>query len=134
MAAGSSGWENSGPGTLWWGSTRRQARFSGKHAAKSSRAARVRSRGYDGDIVKEPALYHATPEDVIEVLNGASDEARSVLIVGHNPGFEDLVRKLTGESHGMPTAALFVLDVPIGRWSELDLEIDAAIVESWQPR
>lgn len=102
--------------------------------ARSTAEAVAKASGYEGDIVKEPALYHAAPEDVIEVLTGISDEAQSVLIVGHNPGFEDLVRKLTGESHGMPTAALFVLDLPIARWRELDLELDAALVSSWQPR
>lgn len=102
--------------------------------ARSTAEAVAKASGYEGDIIKESALYHAAPEDVIEVLTGISDEAQSVLIVGHNPGFEDLVRKLTGESHGMPTAALFVLDLPIARWRELDLELDAALVSSWQPR
>ena len=90
--------------------------------------------GYARDIVANPSLYHATPDDLIDVLNGVSDDAQIVLIVGHNPGLEDLVQLLTSESHGLPTAALVELDLPIQRWSDLDATIAAPIVETWQPR
>ncbi len=94
----------------------------------------AKAAGYSRDIVADPSLYHARPEDVIDVLNGVADEAHMVLIVGHNPGLEELVRQLTGEPHGLVTAALVELDVPIDRWSELDGTIAASIVETWQPR
>jgi len=42
-----------------------------------------------------------------------------VILVAHNPGLEDLVSVLTGESVTLPTSALAVLGVP-GPWSELD--------------
>ena len=90
--------------------------------------------GYSDTILLEPLLYGASPAAVIEVLNEVSDEVRSVMIVGHNPGLEELVGALSGEPHGMPTAGLFVFDVPIARWRDLDLAIDAAIVETWRPR
>jgi phosphohistidine phosphatase len=102
--------------------------------ARSTAEAVATASGYSQEIVSEPALYHATPEDVIDVLNGVDDEARAVLIVGHNPGLEDLVSRLAGESHGMPTAAVFVFDVPITRWRDLDASIDASLIEMWQPR
>ena len=102
--------------------------------ARATAEAVAQACGYGGEAIKEPSLYHATPENVIEVVARASDTARSLLIVGHNPGFEDLVSRLSGESHTMPTAALFVFDVPIKSWSEMDVSIDATIVDSWQPR
>ena len=94
----------------------------------------AKAAGYPREIVVEPSLYHAKPEDVFDVLSHAQDEAHSVLIVGHNPGLEDLVQQLTGEPHRLPTAALVELDVPIDRWSDLDATITASIVETWQPR
>ena len=103
-----------------------RARMTAEAVAKTS--------GYPHEIVLEPALYHAAPEDVIDVLCGANDQARSVMIVGHNPGLEELVGRLSGEAHGMPTAGLFVFDVPITRWRDLDLAIDASLIEMWQPR
>ena len=102
--------------------------------ARATAEAVAQAAGYGGEVIKEPSLYHASPEDAIEVLTRVSDVARSAMIVGHNPGLEELVSKLSGESHGMPTAALFVFDVPITRGQELDLSIEASIVDRWQPR
>jgi phosphohistidine phosphatase len=91
--------------------------------------------GYARDIVLEPSLYHAGPADVIAVLNGMRDQAaQTVMIVGHNPGLEDLLRQLTGEYHGLPTTALVQLELPIDSWSELAATTPASIVDSWQPR
>jgi phosphohistidine phosphatase SixA len=42
------------------------------------------------------------------------------MLVGHNPGFEGLVRALTGETHSMPTAALAVIDLQTDKWSEVN--------------
>ena len=102
--------------------------------ARATAEAAAEAAGLSKAIVLEPSLYHAAPEDVIEVLNAVNDEMRSVLIVGHNPGLEELVGKLAGEAHGMPTAGLFVFDVPITRWRDLDLTSDASLIEMWQPR
>jgi phosphohistidine phosphatase len=102
--------------------------------ARATAEAAAEAAGLSKAIVLEPSLYHAAPEDVIEVLNAVNDEMRSVLIVGHNPGLEELVGKLAGEAHGMPTAGLFVFDVPITRWRDLDLATDASLIEMWQPR
>jgi phosphohistidine phosphatase len=89
--------------------------------------------GYSREIVADPSLYLAKPEDLIDVLNSVTDEADTVLIVGHNPGLEELVQLLTGEYHGLGTATLVELDVPIDRWSDLHGTIAASIVEKWQP-
>lgn len=95
----------------------------------------AKAAGYAQAIVVEPSLYHAQPEDVLAVLNKVQDQtATTVLVVGHNPGLEDLVRQLTGEHHGLPTAALVYVAVPIERWSEIDSATAASIVETWQPR
>jgi phosphohistidine phosphatase len=102
--------------------------------ARTTAEAVAKAAGYSRDIVADPSLYHAKPEDVVDVLNGVADEAHTVLIVGHNPGLEDLVSQLTGEHHGLVTTALVALDVPIDHWSELDGTIAASIVETWQPR
>ena len=89
--------------------------------------------GYSRDIVTDPSLYHARPDDLLDALTVVSDAADTVLIVGHNPGLEDFVLLLTGEHHGMVTSAIVALDVPIDRWSDLDGTVAASIVDSWQP-
>ncbi len=76
------------------------------------------------DIVRDPRIYDATLEDLLEVLAGCPATARAVLITGHNPGLEDLVRFLCGDSVGagedklMPTAAVAAVRLP-DDWSAL---------------
>ena len=95
----------------------------------------ARAAGYPGELIVEPSLYHAKPDDVIAVLNGLVDQAaRSVMIVGHNPGLEDLVEQLTGEYLGLPTATLVQLALPIDRWSDLDVTTGATLIDAWQPK
>ena len=102
--------------------------------ARTTAQAVADAAGYPRDIVADPSLYLAKPGDLLDALNGVSDEAGTVLIVGHNPGLEDLVLLLTGEHHGLVTTALVELDLPIDRWSDLDGTIGASIVGTWQPR
>ena len=64
---------------------------------------------------------------------GSRLTARTVLIVGHNPGLEDLVSRFSGDHCHLVTAALVELAVPIDRWSELDLTVTASMASSWQP-
>lgn len=65
----------------------------------------------------EPRIYDATPGALMDVLDGARGAGR-VLLVGHNPGLEQLVALLTeGRSevaHGLPTAGVARLSVPTG--------------------
>jgi phosphohistidine phosphatase len=89
--------------------------------------------GYTGKIVLSPALYHAAPAAVVEVLNGLPQPADSVMIVGHNPGLEDLVSQLSGEEIGLATATLVQLDMPVERWSDVTLSTDARLIDLWKP-
>ncbi len=89
--------------------------------------------GYEGAIVAEPALYHAKPDEVLATLNGVTENIRAVLIVGHNPGLEDLIEQLTGEAIELSTAALVHLAVPVDAWRNLDMSTGASVVFSWRP-
>ncbi|HET7931744.1 MAG TPA: histidine phosphatase family protein [Rhodanobacteraceae bacterium] len=63
-----------------------------------------------------PALYHATPGEVLDLVESHAPEAKQVLVVGHNPGLEQLLALLTegrsSEARGMSPAAL--------AWVQLD--------------
>ena len=91
--------------------------------------------GYTREVVVDPRLYHASPRDVFAVLNTVPDgSAQVVLIVGHNPGLEDLLEQLTGQRHDLPTAALARLALPIDSWDELDATTREPLVDIWRPR
>ena len=44
----------------------------------------------------ERRLYLATPGTLLTRIHGAADDADELLLIGHNPGLEDLARGLTG--------------------------------------
>jgi phosphohistidine phosphatase len=66
----------------------------------------------------EERIYHASPDDLLSVLAGLPDEARSAVLVGHNPGLADLVALLSGEPHELKTSAVAVLRWP-GSWADV---------------
>ncbi|HUQ88812.1 MAG TPA: histidine phosphatase family protein [Vicinamibacterales bacterium] len=101
--------------------------------ARTTAEAVATAAGYTRDIITEPSIYNARPEDLLEVVTRVGDDARIALLVGHNPGLEDLIHQLTGQPHGMGTAAIVALDLAIDRWSDLDSGTSASIVETWQP-
>jgi phosphohistidine phosphatase len=82
---------------------------------------------------QEPRIYNATSGDLMAVADEHKDLSR-VLLVGHNPGFEQLAALLSsgqsGEFRGMPAGAIAVLKLP----AEVDLEPGAAeLAAFWWP-
>lgn len=62
-------------------------------------------------------IYEASPGTLLQVISEIDDTLGSVLIVGHNPGIEGLIRQLTGRIEPMPTASLAVIDLDVDSWS-----------------
>jgi phosphohistidine phosphatase len=74
--------------------------------------------GFGAEIRFEPRIYEAALGDLIEIVSGIENDCEKLLIVGHNPGFEQLVGSLAGEFQPMPTAVLAEIELPIENWSE----------------
>lgn len=73
-------------------------------------------------------LYLAEPRRILALVRAQPDDVDSLLVVGHNPGFEDLARglavagdpeALAGLAAGFPTAGLAVFRFPVDRWEEV---------------
>ena len=92
------------------------------------------SAGYEGEIVYTDNLYHGDPEDYIAAAKAADDSVDSILMVGHNPGIEELVVDLSGHAERMPTAALAVFEVDIPSWQALSIDQDFRLVGIWLPK
>jgi phosphohistidine phosphatase len=75
--------------------------------------------GISKPVKFDERIYEASPLTLFNLIREFDENLESVLIVGHNPGFENLVRLLTGESVQMPTAALARLNLNIEKWSDL---------------
>jgi phosphohistidine phosphatase len=86
----------------------------------------VRGGGVSARLVDERAeVYDADPGTLLDLVRGAADEVRCLLLIGHAPGVPLLVEELAvagaGEPlpDGFPTSALALLRFT-GDWSALD--------------
>jgi phosphohistidine phosphatase len=67
-------------------------------------------------VREDDRLYAASAGSLLGVVRELSDRVATVVLVGHNPGVEELVARLTGRWVSMPTSALAVIDLA-GPWS-----------------
>jgi len=82
---------------------------------------------------QEPRIYEATPGDLMSVVDEHKELSR-VLLVGHNPGLEQLVALISsgqsGDFRGMPAGGVAVLRLP----ADADMEPGVAeLVAFWWP-
>jgi phosphohistidine phosphatase len=102
----------------------------------ASPAVRVRetlvelAKGYDTelDVLFDERIYAADVETLLDVVQGITDQVHAPLLVGHNPGLQQLVLNLTRDDDGglrskvaakFPTAAVAVVTLPAPRWEEV---------------
>lgn len=73
-------------------------------------------------------IYEAPAERILDAVHGVEPSVETLIIVGHNPGMEDLARLLIKGDGGkagarlrekFPTAAIAVLDIPVEDWTEV---------------
>jgi phosphohistidine phosphatase len=62
-------------------------------------------------------IYEASAARLQSVISQIEEDVSVALLIGHNPGFSDLLAALTGEAQHMPTAALAQIALNIEKWS-----------------
>jgi len=80
--------------------------------------------GYDNEIIFESTLYAASPDAYIKAISNVADNGKdfsTILVIGHNPGLEELIEVLTGEMHELATCELAVIELPTKKWSNLNM-------------
>ena len=102
-----------------------------------------RAVGRDVPVIWDRRIYLASSVILSEVLHEVPDKVESVLMVGHNPGLEDLIFDLVPDDgtcplrgrveEKFPTAAFAVLECDIDRWSDLE-DGCARLVHLMRPR
>jgi phosphohistidine phosphatase len=80
------------------------------------------------------ALYMAEPPAMIDVLNTIDDQVERVMVIGHNPGLESLLQRLTGEVESLPTASVAYLEIPVDSWAGLSLDTTVKKWDKWKPK
>ena len=85
-------------------------------AVRAQRTAKLvgEAAGYEGEYELTRLFYHAGVEEYIEGLMTVPEVNNTVMIVGHNPGMEELLEHLTGDDEVMTTAHIARVELPIG--------------------
>ena len=86
--------------------------------------------GHTFPVEWDRRIYLASSATLIDLLRELSGEPASVLMIGHNPGLEDLIFDLVPDDGTsplreevevkFPTATFAVMELAIARWADLD--------------
>lgn len=78
----------------------------------------------------ERRVYLASSATLMDVLREQSDDAQNILMIGHNPGLEDLILDLVPERidttyrnsvfEKFPTTALAEVELNIEHWADIE--------------
>ncbi len=102
-----------------------------KRAVKTAQAV-VDASGYPGEIEIVPDFYPGDPDTFYASLESLEEHLISVMIVAHNPGLEELLYELAGESARLPTAALAQISLPLVSWRELEDDPQGRLENLWR--
>ena len=89
---------------------------------------------YKGKTTPCPEFYLAGPDAYLAVLARLPDDVHRVMVVGHNPGLEELLELLTGEIHAFPTAALAQVELNVSFWKDIHPLVKGKLVNLWVPK
>jgi phosphohistidine phosphatase len=88
-------------------------------------------------------IYLASSATLLDLLREADDAADSILMIGHNPGLEDVIFDLVPDDGSsplrdlveekFPTATYAVLEMDIDRWADIK-DGTARLVHMMRPR
>jgi phosphohistidine phosphatase len=72
----------------------------------------------------DDAIYEAGVSALLGVVRGLPEDVDTAMLVGHNPGFEDLLGTLVGDADGaarvrVPTAMLACVELESPRWRDV---------------
>lgn len=89
---------------------------------------------YKGRLEYLPDFYGAPADVYLKELAKLGEAVQSVMVIGHNPGLEELLQELTGKYEPLPTASLAEIRLPIQSWEELLDEAAGELVYVWRPK
>lgn len=91
-------------------------------AARARQTAQVAAEALGVDLREEPRIYGASVQALLRLVRRLPEQARCVVLVGHNPGLEELAALLAGPAADvghLPTAGLARLEFDVARWRDV---------------
>jgi phosphohistidine phosphatase len=73
---------------------------------------------FRSEVRYDERIYEATVSQLLEVIAQVDNDRESVLLLGHNPGLEELLTLLTGEQVRVTTANFAKIKMEATKWSE----------------
>ena len=74
------------------------------------------------EICYEKKLYHASPQTILKYIHLQKDSKNTLLLVGHNPGLNELISYLGVPLENLPTAGQVAFTLKSDHWNELTPE------------
>lgn len=63
-------------------------------------------------------IYDASAGELLAMVQGVDDTVGRLMLIGHNPAFERLASRLTGQETDMPTGSLLEIKLAVESWAE----------------
>ena len=87
--------------------------------ARTTAFAVAQAFGWSPEVRLRRALYMTAPHAILAEASRLPDDVDCALLVGHNPGMEELMNELAARREPMPTGAVATFSFSVERWSEL---------------
>jgi len=79
----------------------------------------LRSANVKANVTFDERIYEASLRDLLQVIADIPADKQVAMMIGHNPGFEELVAFLSGEHRHMPTCALAKIRLEVASWKDV---------------
>ncbi|MCX2584220.1 SixA phosphatase family protein [Pedobacter sp. MR22-3] len=88
-------------------------------AKRAKSTAKFFAEAYQFDQIQfEASIYEANTQALLKVINSLDDDANTVIMFGHNPGFTDLANALSdADIYNIPTAGMVLISFPFDSWA-----------------
>jgi phosphohistidine phosphatase len=91
-------------------------------AKRASETAIITAKALDfpeDEITWEKNLYHASTNTILKYIHLQKDSKNTLIVFGHNPGFNELINYLGGNIENLPTAGQFGFKLKSDHWRDL---------------
>jgi phosphohistidine phosphatase len=75
---------------------------------------------YKGEIIFEKSIYEAPYLNLLKVIKNIDDKYKTIFLIGHNPGLNDLANFLLGSfEDNIPTSGVLKIDFNTNSWKNI---------------
>ncbi len=75
------------------------------------------------EFITASDLYHASPEEILSVIQGVNNQYNRILVFGHNPGFTQMAN-LFSQAYidNVPTCGIVSIDFSVTTWDKVNAQ------------